>query len=93
MNRWNQSAKSNRGRKLFLVFAQRHDLKGYNITQFESEFSEDSMKLVPRVMACINTYSADFPLKVCLWIYFKLVRDWVLPEMYQFYSMSADVTL
>ena len=52
------SAKSDRGRKLFHVLRCRHR-KGCNITHFEPEFSEDCMGLVPHVLACVNTYSAD----------------------------------
>ena len=52
MNRRDESAKSNRRRKLFELLVNRH-LSGRIISQLESEFSEDAMGLVPHALACI----------------------------------------
>ena len=84
MNGDNFSGSFNRGKKLFFVLAARHYRKGYNITQFESEFSGAGMRLVPHVLACVSTYSETTKLDVCLSVFFELVRDWKTPEMYQF---------
>ena len=59
MNYSSTSAKLNRGRKLFYLLSNRYR-KGYSITQLEMEFSEDGMGIVPHVLACVNTYSADY---------------------------------
>ena len=42
------------------------------------------MGLVPHVLACIYTYSADGPKHECLSVLFELTRDWKTPEIYQF---------
>ena len=84
MNSRTKSAKWNRSKKLFYVLRRRHR-KGCNITQLESEFSEDCMGIVPHVLACVNTYSADYKLNKCLSVLFELTRNWKTPEMYQFH--------
>jgi len=81
MNDSDKSAKWNRRRKLFALLFGRHR-KGSSVSQLESEFSEDSMGLVPHVLACINTYSED-GCNRCLSILFDLVRNWKTPEIFQ----------
>ena len=54
MNHHDESAKSNRRRKLFEVLVKRYH-KGCNISQLQSEFSEDGIGIVPHVLASINT--------------------------------------
>ncbi|EJK72124.1 hypothetical protein THAOC_06376, partial [Thalassiosira oceanica] len=89
MNNRNKPAKWNRGRKLFCLLAQRH-CDDRNMTQIESEFSEDGMGLLPHVLACINTYATDYrssSMSVSnfnLSLLFELARDWKTPEIYQF---------
>ena len=87
MNFRGVSAKKNRGRKLLSVLLKRHR-KGCNISQLESEFSENCMGIVPHVLAGINTYCAGYakahPKGHCLSLLFELARDWKTPEMYQF---------
>ncbi|EJK53965.1 hypothetical protein THAOC_26495, partial [Thalassiosira oceanica] len=56
INHRDKPAKWNRGRKLFCLLAQRHR-DDRNMTQLESEFSQDGMGLVPHVLACINSYA------------------------------------
>ncbi|EJK62877.1 hypothetical protein THAOC_16494, partial [Thalassiosira oceanica] len=95
MNYRDKSAKWNRSRKLCWLLGHRY-LEGCNITQLESEFSEDSIGLVPHVLACINTYATDYdsvnarsefmPERQCLSVLFEMVRDWKTPELYQFYQ-------
>jgi len=93
MNFRGVSAKKNRGRKLLSVLLKRHR-KGCNISQLESEFSEDCFGLVPHVLACIHAYSlydptyGHVPLIQCnsLSFLFELLRGWKMPEMYQFRS-------
>ncbi|EJK70935.1 hypothetical protein THAOC_07667 [Thalassiosira oceanica] len=83
MNNRDKSAKWNRSRKLFCLLARRH-LDDRNMTQLESEFSEDGAGLLPHVLACINTYATDYQAKFNLSLLFELARDWKTPEMYQF---------
>ena len=82
MNDDDESESWNRGKKLFFLLVLRHR-KGHNITQLESEFSGDDVGLVPRALACINVYSGEYYTS-CLSIIFELVRNWKMPEMYQF---------
>ena len=82
MNRSIVSAKLNRAQKLFILLRKRHR-EGCSITQLESEFSEDSMGLVPHVLSCINAYSTGFSKRHCLSLLFELARDWKTPEIYQ----------
>ena len=91
MNCSNKSAKWNRGRKLSEVLVKRY-LEGCNISQLESEFSEDGMGLVPHVLACIHTYSAAAAAgqEYCPSIPFEVVRNWKTPEMYQFLKKDGS---
>ena len=85
MNDSDKSAKLNRCRKLFWMLAERHR-KGLNMTQIETEFSEDSLGVLPHVLACINTYATDYGSygsNYNLSLLFELARDWKTPEMYQ----------
>ena len=83
MNDSNRTAKQNRGEKLFRLLFTRVR-KGCNISQHESEFSEDCVGLVPHVLACVNTYSANRPQSQCLSVLFELARNWKTLEIYQF---------
>ena len=85
MNYNNQSAKRNRRKKLFYLLENRHRT-GRMISLLESEFSKDSMTLVPHVLACINTYSAKNSEQRCLSILFELARNWKTPEIYQLHQ-------
>ena len=86
MNVCDRSASWNRRRKLFWMLAERHR-KGLNMTQIETEFSEDGLGVLPLVLACINTYAKAYsyrPMsKFNLSLLFELTRDWKTPEMYQ----------
>ena len=88
MNDCHESAKWNRRRKLFWLLAHRH-IQGTNMAQIESEFSEDSLGLVPHVLACINAYAKSYGNVVVseynytLSLLFELARNWKTPEMYQ----------
>ena len=95
MNDGDKSAKWNRGKKLYLLLVYRH-LESHNMTQMESEFSENGLGLVPHVLAYMNTsattaYEADdgsiyhVATRFNLSLLFELVRDWKTPEMYQFH--------
>ncbi|EJK47303.1 hypothetical protein THAOC_33986 [Thalassiosira oceanica] len=93
MNNRKKSTKWNRSRKLFCLLARRH-LDDRNMTQIESEFSEDGMGLLPHVLACINTYATEYQAKFNLSLLFELARDWKTPEMYQFRNstmLSSDI--
>jgi len=87
VNHGGKPAAWNRGRKLLWLLVNRH-LAGCNISQLELEFSENSMGIVPHVLAGINTYCAGYakahPKGHCLSLLFELARDWKTPEMYQF---------
>ena len=85
MNRHDESAKSNRRRKLFelLVNNPKRQYRGCTISQLESELSEDGMRLLPHVIACISTYSVNCSQEQCLSLLFELARDWKTPEIYQ----------
>ncbi|EJK75221.1 hypothetical protein THAOC_03064 [Thalassiosira oceanica] len=82
MNKLDTSAKFDRGRKLYNILRQRYH-RGCIILQLESEFSGDGIGLVPHVLACVNTYSADYKPNMCLSILFELARNWKTPEIYQ----------
>ena len=86
MNDSNKSDKSNRSRKLFSLLRKRHR-RGCNISQLESEFTENCIGLVPHVLTCVSTYSSassgESSKQKCLSVIFKLVRGWKMPEMYQ----------
>ena len=84
MNRSNQSAKLNRAQKLFLLLRKRRR-EGCSITLLESEFSEEGMRLVPHVLACVNAYAKGCFKRRCLSVLFELVRNWKTPEIYQFH--------
>jgi len=88
MNNGDNSAKWNRGRKLFCLLAQRHR-DDRNMTQLESEFSQDGMGLVPHVLACINSYATHDKAKCHLSLLFELARDWKTPEMYQLHTAQV----
>ena len=93
MNAPNASAKSNRRGKLFQLLTEKHLAAGCIISQLESEFSEDGLGLVPHVLACINTYSADGNFfsessdGECLSLLFALARNWKTPEIYQLHQV------
>ena len=84
MNCRNESAKSNRSRKMFFVLRKRHR-ESCSITQLESEFSGNCMGIVPHVLACVSTYSRTNPRdkQKCLSVISELVPGWKMPEMYQ----------
>mmetsp|Transcript_5209 Transcript_5209/g.12091 ORF Transcript_5209/g.12091 Transcript_5209/m.12091 type:complete len:490 (-) Transcript_5209:40-1509(-) len=82
MNRKNESAKWNRGRKLLSLLVKRHR-RGPMIPHLESEFLENGMGLVPHVFSCINSYSVGCSERHCLSILFELVRDWRMHEIVQ----------
>ena len=84
MNVGGKPAKWNRRKKLFWLLAKRHR-DGTNMTQIESEFSENGIELVPQLTACINTYATDGVSKYNLSLLFELARDWKTPEIYQFH--------
>ena len=84
MNYDNESAKWNRGKKIFTVLVDRH-LTGCMISQLESDISGNYMGLVPHIFACINTYSANSDGK-CLSLLFELARNWKTPEIYQLHQ-------
>ncbi|EJK72637.1 hypothetical protein THAOC_05812 [Thalassiosira oceanica] len=84
VNTISKSSKSNRGRKLFWLLANRCK-EGCNMTQLESEFLEDSIGLVPYVLACANIYATDNESNSNLSLLFELARDWKTPELYQFH--------
>ncbi|EJK62685.1 hypothetical protein THAOC_16693 [Thalassiosira oceanica] len=81
-NDGHRSAKVVRGMKLFSLIWHRHR-EDQTTSQLQSEFLDEGVKLVPHVMACINTYAAKFPKRKCLSVLFELARDWKTPEMYQ----------
>ena len=93
MNHGGKPAAWNRGRKLLWLLVNRH-LAGCNISQLELEFSENSMGIVPHVLAGINTYCAGYakahPKGHCLSLLFELARDWKTPEMYQFNGVQPN---
>ena len=91
MNGGNETAKTNRARKLFWLLVGRYR-KGCIVSQLELEFPEDCYRLglVPHVLACINTYSAYGPKQECLSVLFVLVRNWETPAIYQFHKTRKE---
>ena len=89
MNHSNKSAKWNRRRKLFCLLKNRHR-DGCNVSQLESEFTDDSMGIVPHVLACVSTYSAGCSKGHCLSMLFDLARNWKTPEMYHFHGAQLN---
>ena len=87
MNDREKSAKFNRRRKLFRQLAIRH-LEGCNVPQLEAEFSEEGVRIVPHVLACVNRYCCEEVNRPqdCISILFELARDWKTPEIYQFHQ-------
>ena len=87
MNDIDKCSKLNRGRKLFRRLANRH-IGGCNVSQIESEFSEDGVGIVPHVLACVNRYCCEEVNRPqdCISILFELARDWKTPEIYQFHQ-------
>ena len=82
-----KSAELNRCSKLFRQLAIRH-LEGCNVSQLEAEFSEEGVRIVPHVLACVNRYCCEEVNRPqdCISILFELARDWKTPEIYQFHQ-------
>ena len=93
MNNGDKPARWNRCRKMLSLLGKRHR-EGCNITQLESEFSEDSMGIVPHVLAGIITYCAGYSdacvKGYCLSVLFELAQNWKTPAMYQFHEAQAE---
>ena len=46
----------NRGRKIYSLLSSRNRV-GVNVQRLDSEFDGDSLKLVPKVLECVNIYN------------------------------------
>ena len=76
--------KVNRGRKIFNLLSSRHR-EGTNVRHLDSEFDDESLKLVPKVLDCVNNYaehgSTDdvHPLSIV----YEILRSWKMPTLYE----------
>ena len=85
-NNRHANLKVNRGRKIYSLLSSRHR-EGTNVRHLDSEFSEDSFKLVPKALECANTYagyvdpsaSAVHPLSIM----YEIMRSWKMPALYE----------
>ena len=79
-----EESKANRGRKIYSLLSLRNR-EGTNVRHLDSEFDDESMKLVPKVLESVNSYAeyasaaAVHPLSVT----YEILRSWKMPTMYE----------
>jgi hypothetical protein len=78
----------NRGRKIYSLISSRNR-EGTNVHHLDAEIDEDSLKLVPRVLKCVNIYAGYSAEDVVegyvhpLSNMYEILRSWKMPTLYE----------
>ena len=76
----------NRGRNIYRLLDSRHR-KGTNVQHLDAEFDDDSLKLVPKVLECVNVYAGyidpSAPAVHPLSVMYEILRSWKMPALYE----------
>ena len=87
-NNWfGHSSKANRGRKIYGLLSIRNR-EGINVQHLNSEFEDDSLKLVPKVLESVHIYASGLNYsKDCfvhpLSVMYEVLRSWKMPTLYE----------
>ena len=77
--------KANKGEKIYYLLSAMHR-DGVNVRHLESEFEDDSLKLVPKVLESVNIY-AEYGSSTGdvhpLSIMYEILRSWKMPTLYE----------
>jgi hypothetical protein len=85
INRYAISPEENKGRKIYSLLSSRNR-EGTNVYHLGSEFDDESLKLVPKVLESVHMYARHAPSSNAvhpLSIMYEVLRSWKMPTLYE----------